>query len=97
MGKKFLNHKIEVKFHYNISLNIVKVLLFQLLELIIAKTVHINYSLSQVFDAFVITVSWALDIAFWEGLWAHPENEAANIMIFILPWRVIRIVNSEPL
>lgn len=58
MGKKFLNHKIEV------------------------------------FDAFVITVSWALDIAFWEGLWAHPENEAANIMIFILPWRVIRIVNS---
>lgn len=54
-------------------------------------------SLSQVFDAFVITVSWALDIAFWEGLWAHPENEAANIMIFILPWRVIRIVNSKPL
>lgn len=47
------------------------------------------------FDAFVITVSWALDLVFWEGLWAHPEDEAANIMIFILPWRVIRIVNSK--
>lgn len=96
-GKEVFESQDRGKFHYNISLNIVKLLLFQLLELIIAKTVHINYSLSQVFDAFVITVSWALDIAFWEGLWAHPENEAANIMIFILPWRVIRIVNSEPL
>ena len=49
----------------------------------------------EMFDAFVITVSWILDVAFWEGLWAHPEEEAANIMIFILPWRVMRIVNSE--
>lgn len=49
----------------------------------------------QVFDAFIITVSWALDLVFWEGLWAHPEDEAANIMIFILPWRVVRIVNSK--
>ena len=43
----------------------------------------------------MITVSWALDLVFWEGLWAHPEDEAANIMIFILPWRVIRVVNSK--
>ncbi|KAK3103453.1 hypothetical protein FSP39_019368, partial [Pinctada imbricata] len=48
----------------------------------------------EVFDAFVVVTSWALDIVFWKGLWAHPETEAANIMIFILPWRVIRIVNS---
>jgi len=43
----------------------------------------------------VITVSWALDLVFWEGLWAHPEDEAANIMMYILPWRVMRIVNSK--
>ncbi|XP_071121423.1 uncharacterized protein [Mytilus edulis] len=58
MGKKFLNHKIEV------------------------------------FDAFVVLVSWILDVAFWEGLWAHPETEAARIMTIILPWRLVRIVNS---
>ena len=51
--------------------------------------------LFKVFDAFVVIVSWCLDVAFWEGLWAHPEAEAANIMIFILPWRVVRIVNSK--
>ncbi|KAK3577936.1 hypothetical protein CHS0354_020814 [Potamilus streckersoni] len=58
MGRKFIDHKIEV------------------------------------FDAFVLTVSWCLDVGFWEGIWAMPGREAATILIFILPWRVIRIVNS---
>ncbi len=49
----------------------------------------------QVFDAFVVTVSWCLDIAFYDGIWAKPGTEAATILIFILPWRVIRIVNSQ--
>lgn len=48
----------------------------------------------EVFDAFVVTVSWCLDIAFYDGIWAKPGTEAATILIFILPWRVIRIVNS---
>ncbi|KAJ8299343.1 hypothetical protein KUTeg_023403 [Tegillarca granosa] len=48
----------------------------------------------EVFDAFIVTAAWILDVVFWEGLWAHPENEAANIMIIIFPWRVVRIVNS---
>lgn len=49
------------------------------------------------FDAFVVTVSWCLDIAFYDGIWAKPGTEAATILIFILPWRVIRIVNSKHL
>ena len=44
-----------------------------------------------------MSVSWALDVAFWEGIWAQPGTEAATILIFILPWRVVRIVNSESL
>ncbi|KAJ8298903.1 hypothetical protein KUTeg_022963 [Tegillarca granosa] len=47
----------------------------------------------EVFDAFVVTVSWCLDVGFWEGLWHQPGTEAATILIVILPWRVIRIVN----
>ncbi|WAR02271.1 hypothetical protein MAR_008829 [Mya arenaria] len=39
-------------------------------------------------------VSWSLDVAFWEGIWARPGQEGATLLIFILPWRVIRIVNS---
>ena len=45
----------------------------------------------------MVSVSWALDVAFWEGIWAQPGTEAATILIFILPWRVVRIVNSESL
>lgn len=48
----------------------------------------------EVFDAFVVTVSWILDLSFYEGIWAQPGSEAATILIIILPWRVIRIVNS---
>ena len=40
-------------------------------------------------------VSWCLDVAFWEGIWARPGQEGATILIFILPWRVVRIVNSK--
>ena len=49
----------------------------------------------QMFDAFVIVVSWSLDVAFWEGIWARPGQEGSTLLIFILPWRVIRIVNSK--
>ncbi|KAJ8299349.1 hypothetical protein KUTeg_023409 [Tegillarca granosa] len=56
-----------------------------------------NFTVRQllflVFDAFVVTVSWCLDVGFWEGLWHQPGTEAATILIVILPWRVIRIVN----
>ncbi|XP_041365215.1 uncharacterized protein LOC121380462 isoform X2 [Gigantopelta aegis] len=48
----------------------------------------------ECFDCFVVAVSWSLDVAFWEGIWAKPGTEAATILIFILPWRVVRIVNS---
>lgn len=54
----------------------------------------IRHLVFKVFDAFVVTVSWILDLSFYEGIWAQPGSEAATILIIILPWRVIRIVNS---
>jgi len=49
----------------------------------------------KVFDAFVIIVSWVLDVYFWEGIWGRPDQEGATLLIIILPWRVVRIVNSK--
>ncbi|XP_062580277.1 uncharacterized protein LOC134242206 [Saccostrea cucullata] len=95
--EKFLSHHIlhELTHAFHLgSMVILTVLLIEtMLKILAMGKKFLNHKI-EVFDAIVITVSWTLDIVFWEGLWAQPEQEAANIMIFILPWRVIRIVNS---
>ncbi|XP_060075063.1 uncharacterized protein LOC132554769 [Ylistrum balloti] len=86
-------HELTHAFHLG-SMVILTILLIETFFKVFAMGKKFLSHKVEVFDAFVITVSWTLDVIFWEGLWAHPETEAAHIMIFILPWRVIRIVNS---
>lgn len=48
------------------------------------------------FDAFVVAASLAIDLAFLDGIW-EMENfvDSAMLLVILLPWRVVRIVNSK--
>ncbi|XP_052798096.1 uncharacterized protein LOC128230117 isoform X1 [Mya arenaria] len=88
-----LLHELTHSFHIG-SMVILSVLLAEAFLKIFAMGKHFLHHKLEIFDAFVIMVSWSLDVAFWEGIWARPGQEGATLLIFILPWRVIRIVNS---
>lgn len=88
-----VTHEVTHYFHIG-SMAILSILLFEAFLKVIGMGRHFLKHRLEVFDAFVVTVSWCLDVAFWEGIWAHPGTEAATILIIILPWRIIRIVNS---
>ncbi|PVD34114.1 hypothetical protein C0Q70_05377 [Pomacea canaliculata] len=92
-GTHKLLHDLTHSFHLG-SLIILSMLLLETLLKVFAMGKKVLHHKLEIFDAFVVSVSWALDVAFWEGIWAHPGEEAATILIFILPWRVVRIVNS---
>lgn len=89
----YMLHELTHAFHLGSMVILTFLVLVTYFKIFIMGKKFLHHKI-ELFDAFVITVSWALDLAFWEGLWAHPEDEAANIMMYILPWRVIRIVNS---
>ncbi|XP_048242302.1 uncharacterized protein LOC124141030 isoform X1 [Haliotis rufescens] len=88
-----LLHELTHAFHLG-SMAILSMLLLETLLKSFAMGRKILHHKLECFDVFVVTVSWCLDVAFYEGIWAHPGTEAATILIFILPWRVVRIVNS---
>lgn len=76
------------------SLSILSILLFETLLKIFAMGRKLWNHKLEVFDAGVIITSWSLDLAFKDGIWDHPGSNAATILIILLPWRVVRIVNS---
>jgi hypothetical protein len=49
----------------------------------------------QVFDAFIVISSFALDFVFLDSRWYETGKDAATILVLLLPWRVVRIVNSK--
>lgn len=93
MIRHYMLHELTHAFHLGSMVILTLLVLITFFKMFVMGKKFLHHKI-EVFDAFVITVSWCLDLVFWEGLWAHPEDEAANIMIFILPWRVIRVVNS---
>ncbi|XP_055900238.1 uncharacterized protein LOC106070564 isoform X1 [Biomphalaria glabrata] len=76
------------------SLVILSALLLETFLKVFAMGMKLKHHKLEVFDAIVVIISWCLDVALWEGIWAHPGTEAAMLLIYLLPWRVIRIVNS---
>ncbi|XP_013386797.1 uncharacterized protein LOC106156217 [Lingula anatina] len=63
------------------------------LRIIATKRRFFQYKF-QVFDAAVVTISLVLDLAFLKGIWSDDTGEAAVLVLVLVPWRVIRIVNS---
>lgn len=47
------------------------------------------------FDGVVVIASFILDIVFIKGLTVYPLEETVQILAFLMPWRVIRVANSE--
>ncbi|KAK7487881.1 hypothetical protein BaRGS_00020928 [Batillaria attramentaria] len=50
----------------------------------------------EVFDAVIILASFVVDLVFLKGLQAFPIDDSIFILAFLLPWRVIRVVNTDP-
>ncbi|XP_060072456.1 mucin-2-like [Ylistrum balloti] len=48
----------------------------------------------EVFDAFIVLISFVVDLIFLEGLSTYSLQDFVYILAFILPWGVIRVVNS---
>ncbi|KAL5006614.1 hypothetical protein ScPMuIL_015420 [Solemya velum] len=48
----------------------------------------------EVFDSAVITASFIVDLAFLKGMTMYSLQDLVFILAFMLPWRVIRVVNS---
>lgn len=76
------------------SLTILSILLLETLLKIFAMGRKLWNHKLEVFDAAIIIISWSLDLVFIDGIWDHPGSNAATILIILLPWRVMRIVNS---
>lgn len=49
----------------------------------------------QVFDALIILASFIVDLVFLKGLADFAIDDSIFILAFLLPWRVIRVVNSK--
>ncbi|KAL8609548.1 hypothetical protein ACOMHN_000604 [Nucella lapillus] len=63
------------------------------------KTLALQYMVAGycewlVFDAVIILASFVVDLVFIKGLQAFPIDDSIFILAFLLPWRVIRVVNS---
>ncbi|XP_025086663.1 uncharacterized protein LOC112559546 [Pomacea canaliculata] len=89
---QMLNH-LTHSFHIG-SMVILSFLLLETLLKVIAMGKKMLHHKLEVFDAFIVSSSWVLDVYFWQGIWDQPREEAATLLIYILPWRVVRIVNS---
>ncbi|XP_041374999.1 uncharacterized protein LOC121387839 isoform X2 [Gigantopelta aegis] len=90
-------YTLEVKlahgFHYA-SVSILAVLVVETALKIICAGKHFFHSRMQVFDAVVITVSFTIDLVFIKGLMGMEATNFMIVLAFLLPWRVIRVVNS---
>ncbi|KAL3842604.1 hypothetical protein ACJMK2_020597 [Sinanodonta woodiana] len=48
----------------------------------------------EIFDGFVVFASFILDLVFIKGLSSYPIQDFVLFLAFMVPWRVIRVVNS---
>ncbi|XP_048731494.2 uncharacterized protein LOC125648425 [Ostrea edulis] len=48
----------------------------------------------EVFDGFIVVASFIVDLVFIKGLSAYRVQKFVVILAFLVPWRVVRVVNS---
>jgi len=49
----------------------------------------------QCFDSFIVVASFIVDLVFLKGLQQFTVQEFVLILAFMVPWRIIRVVNSK--
>lgn len=53
------------------------------------------FPIFQVFDAVIVLVSFSLDVYYIKGLTNYPVESFVLILTIMIPWRVIRVLNSK--
>ncbi|KAH3890351.1 hypothetical protein DPMN_014430 [Dreissena polymorpha] len=48
----------------------------------------------EVFDVCIVIISFVLDVVFIDSKWYESRKDATTILVLLMPWRVVRIVNS---
>ncbi|ESO88028.1 hypothetical protein LOTGIDRAFT_166048 [Lottia gigantea] len=89
----YIEEKISHIFHY-LSITILAILLIETMIKIFCTVPRFFKQKLQVFDAFVVLVSFILDLVFIDGFLGLDVGEFVLAVTFILPWRIIRILNS---
>ncbi|XP_046543751.1 uncharacterized protein LOC124253946 isoform X2 [Haliotis rubra] len=90
-------HSIEEEMGHGFHLTSVAILslLVFITALKIGATVPRFFrSKMQVFDAVVILISFIIDLVFIEGVMSMDVSNYVIVLTFLLPWRIIRILNS---
>lgn len=49
----------------------------------------------QVFDGIVVIASFTLDLCYINGLTNYPVESFVLILVIMIPWRIIRVLNSK--
>ncbi|XP_061187188.1 uncharacterized protein LOC133195358 [Saccostrea echinata] len=93
----FDHHSIEVDlahyFHY-CSIAILAILAVEnVLKLFSSGKEYFKNKL-EVFDGFIVVASFIVDLVFIKGLSAYKVQLFVVILAFLVPWRVVRVVNS---
>ncbi|KAL8610171.1 hypothetical protein ACOMHN_005945 [Nucella lapillus] len=81
------------KLHY-CSISILSFLLLETLLKIASVGKRFLKKKMELFDAVVVAISFVLDVVFVQGLTASNMRTFVVILSFLLPWRVLRVVNS---
>ncbi|XP_046373431.1 uncharacterized protein LOC124146915 isoform X1 [Haliotis rufescens] len=85
--------QIAHKLHYA-SLCVLSILLIEVSLKILCAGSHFVKRKIEVFDALIILASFIVDLVFLKGLADFAIDDSIFILAFLLPWRVIRVVNS---
>ncbi|XP_052245235.1 uncharacterized protein LOC127854215 [Dreissena polymorpha] len=54
----------------------------------------VDGSINKVFDVCIVIISFVLDVVFIDSKWYESRKDATTILVLLMPWRVVRIVNS---
>lgn len=91
------DHPIEVDlahyFHY-CSISILAILVVENMVKLFSSGKEYFENKLEVFDGFVVVASFIVDLVFIKGLSAYKVQKFVVILAFLVPWRVVRVVNS---
>ncbi|XP_045176682.2 uncharacterized protein LOC123537160 isoform X1 [Mercenaria mercenaria] len=96
IGYKEENEKIQTVSHT------IKYIGFSILSMMVIETLLKMLCLGcvffrkkiEVFDAVIVLVSFFLDVMFIDSNWYESGKDATSILVLLLPWRIVRIINS---
>ncbi|XP_062595767.1 uncharacterized protein LOC134257137 [Saccostrea cucullata] len=88
-----IEEKLASAFH-GLSLFIVVVLLTETALKVVCFGKHFFNQKLEVFDACIVLASFTVDFVFVNGMAADDIQDFVFILAFMLPWGVIRVVNS---